>query len=51
MTELSPPMRDLIRALARHLAEDYLRAQAAQDNDADDQRPTPVPLPDVDQAA
>jgi hypothetical protein len=51
MSELSMPMQSLIRALARAVAEDYLREEALRSNAAGEQRPTPVPLHDIDQAA
>ena len=51
MSDLSMPMQSLIRALARAVAEDYLREEALRSNAAGEQRPTPVPLHDIDQAA
>ncbi len=51
MSELSIPMQTLIHALARAVAEDYLREEALCSSASGDQRPTPVPLHDIDQAA
>lgn len=51
MADLTPPLLDLINALARQVAADYLREEALRSNAAGEQRPTPVPLHDIDQAA
>lgn len=51
MADLTPPLLDLIDALARQVAADYLRDEALRSNDSDQLRPTPVPLHDIDQAA
>jgi hypothetical protein len=44
-------MQALIQALARGIAEDYLRGEALRSNASEQPRPTPVPLHDIDQAA
>lgn len=51
MADLTPPLLDLISALARQLATDYLRDEALRSNASEQPRPTPVPLHDMDQAA
>lgn len=51
MADLTPPLLDLINALARQLATDYLRDEALRSNASEQPRPTPVPLHDIDQAA
>lgn len=48
MSDLFAP---LIEALARQDVEDYLREQAANDAAPGEDRPKPVPLPDMDKAA
>lgn len=51
-TLLYPSMLKLIQALAQQAAaEDYLTAQAAQQQPDGDQRTKPVPLPATGQAA
>lgn len=48
MTDLFTP---LIEALARQDVEDYLREQAANEAGPGEDRPQPVPLPAMDEAA
>lgn len=48
---MNPDLATLIDALARQDVEDYLRLQAAAANDSGEDRPQPVPLPDLDKAA
>lgn len=48
---LSPPIRRLIDALAREIAEEHLRPKAPQDKDSCAPCSNPVPLRDIDQAA
>lgn len=48
---LPDPMRRLIAALATQAANDYLQAQAAENQVGTADRPNPVPLPAEKQAA
>lgn len=45
------PIRTVIACLARIAVDDYLRAQAAQQQAPEEERPNPVPLPAMDRAA
>jgi hypothetical protein len=48
---LTPAHRTIIDALARLAVADYLRAEAARQQAANDARPNPVPLQPNQQAA
>jgi hypothetical protein len=51
MTALDPALLPWIDALARQVAQDYLTAEAAPEAADAAQRPNPVPLLDLDNAA
>lgn len=49
--QLPAPLLAWIDALARQAARDYLRAEAAREADAGDERTERAPLRDMDKAA
>lgn len=48
---LTPAHDVLIRAMVRKMVDDYLRPEANAGDGSGDQRPNPVPLPNLKKAA